>query len=110
MTPSTTDMTSKQLTTMVIYWLNKNEYSKNHWNVVANEMMEKAENDKEIASHAALVEHSDVIALISKEVNTAMETFSKYERVLTIKTDKINFSRIRNLPIIFSSPFNELDK
>ena len=40
-----------------------------------------AENDKEIASHAALVEHSDVIALISKEVNTAMETFSKYERV-----------------------------
>ncbi|MBT6120346.1 hypothetical protein HOH45_02650 [bacterium] len=49
MTPSTTDMTSKQLTTMVIYWLNKNEYSKNHWNVVANEMMEKAENDKEMA-------------------------------------------------------------
>jgi long-chain acyl-CoA synthetase len=40
-----------------------------------------AENDKEITSHAALVEHSDVIALISKEVNVAMQSFSMYEQV-----------------------------
>jgi len=39
------------------------------------------EHDKEITSHAALVEHSDVIALIGREVNAAMESFSSYERV-----------------------------
>ncbi|MBT5953756.1 hypothetical protein HOG98_03445 [bacterium] len=49
MNTSNNDITSKQLTAMVIYWLNKNEYSKNHWNVVANEMMEKSKNDKEKA-------------------------------------------------------------
>ena len=40
-----------------------------------------AEHDKEVTSHAAIVEHSDVISLISLEVNKAMESFSKYERV-----------------------------
>ena len=40
-----------------------------------------AEHDKEVTSHAAIIEHSDVIALIGREVNNAMESFSKYERV-----------------------------
>ena len=40
-----------------------------------------AEHDKEVTSHAAIIEHSDVIALINREVNNAMESFSKYERV-----------------------------
>ena len=40
-----------------------------------------AEHDKEVTSHAAIVEHSDAIGLISREVNKAMESFSKYERV-----------------------------
>jgi len=39
------------------------------------------EHDKAVVSHAAIVEHPDVIALISREVNKAMESFSKYERV-----------------------------
>ena len=39
------------------------------------------EYDKAVGSHAAIVEHPDVIALISREVNKAMESFSKYERV-----------------------------
>jgi long-chain acyl-CoA synthetase len=39
------------------------------------------DHDKAVASHAAIVEHSDVIALIGREVNKAMESFSKYERV-----------------------------
>jgi len=40
-----------------------------------------AEHDKEVTSHAAIIEHSDIISLISREVNKAMESFSKYERV-----------------------------
>ena len=40
-----------------------------------------AHHDKEVTSHAAIIEHSDVIALIGREVNSAMESFSKYERV-----------------------------
>ena len=40
-----------------------------------------AEHDKEVSSHAAIVEHSDVITLIAREVNKSMESFSKYERV-----------------------------
>ena len=40
-----------------------------------------AEHEKEVTSHAAIIEHSDVIALIGREVNNAMESFSKYERV-----------------------------
>ena len=40
-----------------------------------------AEHDKEVTSHAAIIEHSDVITLIGREVNSAMESFSKYERV-----------------------------
>ena len=39
------------------------------------------DHDKTVTSHAAIVEHSDVIALIGREVNKAMESFSKYERV-----------------------------
>ena len=40
-----------------------------------------AEHHKVVTSHAAIIEHSDVIALIGREVNNAMESFSKYERV-----------------------------
>ena len=39
------------------------------------------DRDKAVPSHAAIIEHPDVIALISREVNKAMESFSKYERV-----------------------------
>ena len=39
------------------------------------------EHDKAVLSHEAIVEHPDVIALISREVDKAMESFSKYERV-----------------------------
>ncbi len=40
-----------------------------------------AEKGKEVSSDVALIEHSDVISLISKEVSSAMDEFSNYERV-----------------------------
>ena len=39
------------------------------------------ERNKEVTSNTAIVEHTDVILLISQEVDRAMQSFSKYERV-----------------------------
>ena len=36
---------------------------------------------KEVSSDAALIEHSDVISLINKEVSSAMDGFSRFERI-----------------------------
>jgi hypothetical protein len=42
-------LTKKTVTDLVIEWLDKNEYSREHWKVVALDMMTKSENDQEKA-------------------------------------------------------------
>jgi len=38
-------LTEKWVTELVIEWLDKNDYSRKHWKLVAEEMTEKAGND-----------------------------------------------------------------
>jgi len=40
-----------------------------------------SEMDKDVSDPNAMIEHVDVIALINEEVNSAMESFAKYERI-----------------------------
>ena len=42
-------LTSASITQTVIRWIDQHEYSRNHWNDVSLEMLEKANNDLEIA-------------------------------------------------------------
>ena len=42
-------LTTEFVTQMVIDWLDKHAYSRNHWDLVASEIMEKAEQDSEQA-------------------------------------------------------------
>ena len=43
------NISGEQITNMVIKWLDKHDYSKDHWKQVAKEMLEKNHNDKELA-------------------------------------------------------------
>jgi len=42
-------LTKKKVTELVIEWLDKNAYSRHHWQHVSEEMLKKAGNDKKKA-------------------------------------------------------------